>query len=140
LLAEYESQLDRLQETVLGILSARSKLQDYVNDCRAAVSPVRRLPPEILCEIFIPLSQSPPQRRVSSLRRAMAGIVKPEPIELSKVCSHWRRIIVGTPQFWSDVALYFLEWRGERQSAFLLHLLKLSLDRGATHPLNLSVS
>ncbi|KAJ7143129.1 hypothetical protein C8R43DRAFT_954264 [Mycena crocata] len=141
-LSKYDTEIEQLQQTLQGMLSERSKLQDYVDGCRAALSPVRRLPPEILCEIFAPFSQSLRHSWHSdpgSFRPEAAGIAKLELLELSKVCSRWHRLIMGTPRFWSDVALNFASWPGEPQDTLLLHLLKTFLDRGAHYPLTLSM-
>ncbi|KAI6125707.1 hypothetical protein EV401DRAFT_1936883, partial [Pisolithus croceorrhizus] len=50
---------------------------------------VGKLPTEILAEIFVTLVDADPCQAV----------------RLSHVCSHWRRVIVGTPVFWRTLVL-----------------------------------
>ncbi|KAJ7121786.1 hypothetical protein C8R43DRAFT_1150876 [Mycena crocata] len=135
-LARYNAEIRRLQETVGGLFDDRYKLQHYADGLRAAVSPVRALPAEILGEIFAPFSQSHKSR---SVKEELVGLAKPELLKLSKVCSRWRRVILGTPRFWSDITVNF-DWWPEDPSRHLrfLHFLSKALQRGAQHPLTLS--
>ncbi|KAJ7143175.1 hypothetical protein C8R43DRAFT_891854, partial [Mycena crocata] len=90
-LSQYDAEIERL-------LTERSKVQDYVDGCQAALSPVRHLPPEILCEIFVPFTQS--SFHTCSFQQETAILAQPKLLGLSQVCSHWHRIVLGTPRLW----------------------------------------
>ncbi|KAJ6489026.1 hypothetical protein C8R45DRAFT_826827, partial [Mycena sanguinolenta] len=64
-------------------------LGTYVDAHKALISPVRRLPPEVLQIIFI--ACLPPHRNC-------AIAATEAPIRLGRVCSAWRSISIYTPQ------------------------------------------
>ncbi|KAJ7696668.1 hypothetical protein B0H17DRAFT_389621, partial [Mycena rosella] len=65
-----------------------------------ALSPIRRIPPEILAEVFIFC-------RDSSLDAASYYISDPReaPMLLAHICSSWRLVCHGTPRLWQHVHL-----------------------------------
>ncbi|KAJ7121770.1 hypothetical protein C8R43DRAFT_1112164 [Mycena crocata] len=135
--AQYDIHIQRLQETLRGLLADRSELQEYADGLRAAISPVRSLPPEILGKIFTPFSGSEESRSSNEELRVLA---KSELLELSKVCSYWYRVVVGTPRLWSDIAVN-LDWWPEdlsKQTPFR-NLLTTSIERGGKQPLELTL-
>ncbi|KAJ7147861.1 hypothetical protein C8R43DRAFT_1237061 [Mycena crocata] len=139
-LAQYDIEIDKQQETLRGLRVDRSKVQDYANGCRAALAPVRRLPPEVLCEIFAPFSHSDPAHTKEA---ELDNIAKFELLQLSQVCSYWHTLIMGTPIFWSDISVNTDCWpsRGYGDGCWPLNeALKTSLHRGARYPLNISVN
>ncbi|KAJ7138100.1 hypothetical protein C8R44DRAFT_695290, partial [Mycena epipterygia] len=134
-LAQYDSEIDRLEETLREILADRMKLQQYAQGCRSAVSPIRRLLPEILCEIFIAYSSSSPEP--DNFADEKKNISKLDLLLVSHVCAQWRTLALGTPRLWSDIAVDFFHWPTDPTP--FLHLLRTSLERGAGHPLTFSL-
>ncbi|KAJ7146922.1 hypothetical protein C8R44DRAFT_552905, partial [Mycena epipterygia] len=51
-LARYDSEIQQLQDRLDGLRSERATLESYANGCRSVLSPVRRLPAELLVDIF----------------------------------------------------------------------------------------
>ncbi|KAJ7138101.1 hypothetical protein C8R44DRAFT_975973 [Mycena epipterygia] len=101
------------------------------------LSPVRRLPPEILCEILMPSSLPSPHD--SDLPAdEVKNIAKSDLLRVSHVCAQWRALALGTPRLWSDIALDLYCW--PKDPAPFLQLLRTSLERGAPHPLKLAVT
>ncbi|KAJ7147929.1 hypothetical protein C8R43DRAFT_525698 [Mycena crocata] len=136
-LARYDAEIRRLHETLRGLLADRSKLQDYTDGLRAGLSPIRSLPPETLGEIFAPFSQSHESR---SVQEELEGLAKVELLELSKVCSRWHRVILGTPHLWSDITVNLVSWPEDPSEHIpFLQSLSRALQRGAQHPLTLSL-
>ncbi|KAJ6563595.1 hypothetical protein DFH09DRAFT_1315317 [Mycena vulgaris] len=118
-LAQYDIEIERLQEILQGIIIDRAKLQHYIDGCRGADSSVRRLPPEILCEIFA--SHSPPEND-SDLEDGSDECWKSAGITAEmKALSNSRMLMLS-----HDTTKY-------------LHLLRTSLKRSGHHPLTLSV-
>ncbi|KAJ7147911.1 hypothetical protein C8R43DRAFT_1129468 [Mycena crocata] len=137
-LAEYDIHIQRLQETLRDLLADRLKLQEYVDGLRAVVSPARTLPPEILGEIFAPFSRS---QKSSVSNQELSFLAKIELLALSKVCSRWHRVIMGTPRLWSDIAVDLNYWPSDpSEGNSFLNLLITSLERAAHHPLTLSLT
>ncbi|KAJ7121805.1 hypothetical protein C8R43DRAFT_1112177 [Mycena crocata] len=137
-LAQCDIQIKGLQETLGILLADRLKLQDHVDGLRAAMSPVRSLPSEILGEIFVSFSQS---QRSGNVEEELDRLAKSDLLEVSKVCSRWHRVPLGTPRLWSDIAVNLDLWADElSEDNSHLNLLTTSLERGGNHPLTLSLT
>ncbi|KAJ7685793.1 hypothetical protein DFH06DRAFT_970642 [Mycena polygramma] len=100
-LAQYDSEIERVQETLQQLRADREKLQEFLDRCRSLPSPVRRLPPEILHEIFAFLS-GPSTGWTDSL----ADVAKSDLLRISAVCASWRNLVLGSPRLWSEIALH----------------------------------
>ncbi|KAJ6554496.1 hypothetical protein B0H19DRAFT_1029674 [Mycena capillaripes] len=107
-LARYDAEIHMLQKALARMASERAALQQYIDGCRSISSAVRRLPAEILTEIFALCSPEPvpfhdPREvipddfsdRVSQLHL----------LQLSQVCSSWYGIVMGTPRLWTTIAV-----------------------------------
>ncbi|THU86649.1 hypothetical protein K435DRAFT_683220, partial [Dendrothele bispora CBS 962.96] len=51
-LDDYDTEIARLETAISVLKYKRERLEDYVAKCRSLLSPIRRLPPEILSLIF----------------------------------------------------------------------------------------
>ncbi|KAJ7147920.1 hypothetical protein C8R43DRAFT_843757, partial [Mycena crocata] len=102
-LTRYDIEIQKLQETLRGLLEDKASLKSYVDGCRAALSPVRRLPPEILCEVFALLCTA--SADTFSTAEELQNLAKMELLQLSRVCSHWHRLVMGTPGLWSEIVV-----------------------------------
>ncbi|KAJ7758376.1 hypothetical protein B0H16DRAFT_651163 [Mycena metata] len=90
------------------------------------LSPLRRLPPEILFEIFsftLPFDWEV-KARGSSLD------VKNSPWLLTRICSRWRTVALASSSFWSFIVIDDDAWLG--RSTSLVSLLQLQLARART--------
>lgn len=72
----------------------REHLRKYVDAHRVLLLPVRRLPAEILQEIFI--------HCLPTEHNAVRSVTEP-PLLLGRICRAWRTIALWTPQLWSSV-------------------------------------
>ncbi|KAJ7145112.1 hypothetical protein C8R43DRAFT_550704 [Mycena crocata] len=96
-------------------------LQDFVQIHRSMVSAMRRLPSEILSEIFTYCVGQQDGCR---------------PRVVSAICSRWREVVLSTPRLWCDIYL-----REEEIRLPSLHsLLSLQLERSAQVPLSIVFS
>ncbi|KAJ6498193.1 hypothetical protein DFH09DRAFT_877721, partial [Mycena vulgaris] len=123
-------------------------LKDYYEDVRSLFAPIRRLPSEILTQIFEE-SEGPvqdpdavgPVLDSNSLESDMARLARQPLLTLSQVCTRWHEIVLGTPSFWDTIELYSMNfWCTERHVKRGLALLKLALDRGRNTPLTFGIS
>ncbi|KAJ2919834.1 hypothetical protein MD484_g604, partial [Candolleomyces efflorescens] len=131
-LAELQAKIME-QEVILQKLKAQCKdLRDNINAHRAIISLIRRLPDDILREIFVYCL--PPNRT--------AGMCATEPpLLLAHVCERWRRVAMSTPRLWSSLRIP--AYREEAQvSEGKLDLRKQRImqwiDRTGSVPLSLS--
>ncbi|KAK6972087.1 hypothetical protein R3P38DRAFT_3136537 [Favolaschia claudopus] len=70
----------------------RRDLSKYVDEHSSLISPMRRLPQDILCEIFLACLHT---------HRNCAMSASEAPVLLGRVCSAWRTISLTTPRLWA---------------------------------------
>ncbi|KAJ7473363.1 hypothetical protein FB451DRAFT_1133882 [Mycena latifolia] len=145
LLVEPTRQLHRLdvkiaamQKALDKLVEERDRLGAYVDGHTALISPVRRLPLDIIQEIFIACMPTH-RNRVMSAREA--------PVLLGRICNAWRAIPLSTPRLWSRLhiveptrpfsssldALFQAKW------AQRLEITKTWLGRSGQCPLSISL-
>ncbi|KAJ6483991.1 hypothetical protein C8R45DRAFT_1075295 [Mycena sanguinolenta] len=119
--------LTSLELRIRDLCAQRDKLKQYVDAHEALISPIRRLPQDMIQEIF--LACIPTRRNaVISAREA--------PLLLGHICSGWRSIALSTPMLWSSlhINLTFVLSSDDRVSA-----VAEWFKRASTCPLSLSV-
>ncbi|KAJ6465575.1 hypothetical protein DFH09DRAFT_529600 [Mycena vulgaris] len=93
-LKSLDDEITDLQRTLDKLKEEHSRLGAYIEDHRALISPVRRLPLDIIQEIF--LACIPTHRNcVMSATEA--------PVLLGRICSSWRVISLSNPRLWSSL-------------------------------------
>ncbi|KZP22093.1 hypothetical protein FIBSPDRAFT_687916, partial [Athelia psychrophila] len=82
------SQLDqdilRLENTLHELRRKRDEMKSFTLAHKTLVSPIRRVPPEIITEVF--------------LHSADGNLGSP--LLLASICSRWRSIALSSPQLW----------------------------------------
>ncbi|KAK7031032.1 hypothetical protein VNI00_013822 [Paramarasmius palmivorus] len=131
-----EEQVQLLNEKIFQLEAERDKLQSFINDHRALLSPARRLPRDIIAEIFLhclPTDQLP------------TCDASKMPLVLTTVCRSWREIAVTTPRLWRAIHFVIPALVGytiEDDFRTLFHLrkegLQLWLERAKSVPLIVS--
>ncbi|PBK85619.1 hypothetical protein ARMGADRAFT_1169387 [Armillaria gallica] len=116
-----QEELDfEIHRIMLKLNEKRRALQWLTNDLKSVLSPIRRLPAEILMEIFLHAS---PLRVTDTTS---------DPWILSHVCSTWRTIAtVHCPELWSDITITPSSFR--RKDSF--SLVQTALHRSGLHDL-----
>ncbi|KAJ7062327.1 hypothetical protein C8F01DRAFT_1284860 [Mycena amicta] len=93
-----DRKIAEIQKSLDDVVRQRTRLTEYVDAHKALLSPIRRVPLDILSEIFI--SCLPTERNcVMSPGEA--------PILLGHICSYWREIALSTPSLWAS--LHFVD-------------------------------
>ncbi|KAJ7138192.1 hypothetical protein C8R44DRAFT_661243, partial [Mycena epipterygia] len=100
-LALVEHELSRLRDQVKQLEEKRASLLTHLAKNTAILSPLRRMPPEVLGEIFAWTLPS-----VDALMRE-GFVVENSPWVLTHVSSHWRAVALSTPFLWSLVVVNF---------------------------------
>ncbi|KAJ7505100.1 hypothetical protein B0H11DRAFT_1796641 [Mycena galericulata] len=102
LLEAEQSDLAQIKETIGMVSLILSELESQkshrtqsVNALRGILSPIRRLPSELLAEIFLLC-------RNNSMRTTGYSIMnfREAPMVLSHISSRWRTVAIGTPMLW----------------------------------------
>jgi hypothetical protein len=118
--ARYDPEISRLQSILADLHEKRARLQSYKECCSSVLSPVRKLPPEVLQNVFL------------ACRSPEPNVI---PV-VGQVCRHWRDLVEGTPQLWSNISI------GRTRFGFhqhYLNLVALFLKRSANRPLSLTI-
>ncbi|KAJ7466941.1 hypothetical protein FB451DRAFT_1137583 [Mycena latifolia] len=120
-------QLKPIENAIRDLSTQRDEITAYIESHQALISYPRRLPRDIIQEIF--LACLPTDRNaVMSLKDA--------PMLLCRICSTWRDIALTTPALWASlhVPVQFIAGNEQRMLA-----VAEWLQRSAAHPLSLSV-
>ena len=118
-LSRLDDEMSQLQMAMDHLATERRKLEMSLDEHRSLVAPIRRIPPEILCEMFMHCLVSVPH----------SFDVTKAPLHLTFVCSKWRRVAISTPWLWSYISLY--------KAPIAMELLQIWLLRSGSSPLTL---
>ncbi|KAF7356326.1 F-box domain-containing protein [Mycena venus] len=99
-LALLDDEISNLREKLQELEAARASLLSYRTRNSAILSPLRRMPPEVLREIFSWTLPSP-MGTPSSGRFDMAQ----SPWVLARISSRWAAIALSTPSLWSRIVI-----------------------------------
>ncbi|KAJ7670747.1 hypothetical protein DFH06DRAFT_141440 [Mycena polygramma] len=97
----------QLDSTILAVSLILSELESQKSSrrkalvaLRGALAPIRRIPPEILTDVFLLCRDNSMVSKTSSIADSREA-----PIVLGQVSSRWRSICHGTPLLWDNVRL-----------------------------------
>ncbi|KAF5339257.1 hypothetical protein D9758_013329 [Tetrapyrgos nigripes] len=130
LLKAVELRLDGFNvEKLSTVQKQRDNLQDVRDQYRAVVSPTRRLPVEILLQIFF-LACVPGLSLVGD-EEVMAPA-----LDISQICSFWRQIALGCTEIWSNLSVNIFCGPGSRNA----QVVDLYLLNSQSSPLRLHIT
>ncbi|KAF7373275.1 hypothetical protein MSAN_00536500 [Mycena sanguinolenta] len=120
-------ELARLDEHIRKLSAERDEIQAYIDSRKALISHPRRLPADIVQEIFIAC--------LPTTRNAVMS-TKEAPLLLCRICSAWRTIALSVPRLWASlhVPFDFVLPKESRISA-----VAEWLQRSAACPISISV-
>lgn len=95
-LSRLETEISRLQDLLGSVVLQRDSVKKYIDAHRALMSPIRRLPPETLSEIFTHCL--PDRYAVRDTSEA--------PLLLTEVSRHWRHTAIDTPALWKSLHIF----------------------------------
>ncbi|KAJ7640669.1 hypothetical protein DFH06DRAFT_1334393 [Mycena polygramma] len=126
-LALVAEEISRLQSLIDDAAHKRRRLQQFIDAHLALVSPMRRLPDDILRGVFVATLPATRNPTISS---------DEGPLLLCRVCKSWRAVALTTPRLWA--ALHIVVPRPSRL-ARLMELVTTWLERSGTVPLEISM-
>ncbi|KAJ7646494.1 hypothetical protein FB45DRAFT_1018810 [Roridomyces roridus] len=130
-LAELESQLAPLEKFMALCSSHHADLIKSIKAHKSILSPIRRLPNELLAEIFMLLV-----RDAFHDLNSDSGQISEYPWVLARVCRHWNVVALGTRTLWSWVFLD-LDVIGDEQEA--VAMTQLFHERSGNSPLTVNI-
>ena len=93
-LAKMNDEIKRMQAALEEMKRQRDELSQYIDHYHALTSPIRRLPKEILLEIFVHCLPKEHNAYMSSHEA---------PLLLGRICSSWRSISLSAPRLWTTI-------------------------------------
>ncbi|KAK0466598.1 hypothetical protein IW261DRAFT_1113505 [Armillaria novae-zelandiae] len=133
-IAELNSLIDSTTSLLRYLTNDRNQALENQAHAKKILAPCRRLPNELLTDIFI---------RCLSLGHRYSSPLDPCALHwtLSHVCRKWREVVIGTTEIWSDIHLdfvydWFLNGRRKHEAAVMLGV---ALDRARPHNLNVFI-
>ncbi|KAF7371151.1 F-box domain-containing protein [Mycena sanguinolenta] len=103
-LACLDDEISKLQDKLTQLQDERASLSKYLTRNKAILSPLRRMPPELLGEIFS--WTLPSMKEIWARKHYLAD----SPWVLSHTSGSWRMVSLSIPSLWSRVAIdYSLE-------------------------------
>ncbi|KAJ7479494.1 hypothetical protein FB451DRAFT_1239102, partial [Mycena latifolia] len=124
-----DEEISDLQRVLDKLTAERDRLNAYMDAHRALLSPIRRVPLDIMQEIF--LACIPTHRNcVMSAKEA--------PVLLGRICSAWRAISLATPRLWSKIHIAVPHEESGTKLSLCLDTAKTWLDRSGECPLSIS--
>ncbi|KAK0196817.1 hypothetical protein F5146DRAFT_1013033 [Armillaria mellea] len=124
-----------------GLESERGKVVARIAEHKHLLSPVRRLPPEILFKIFLGTIIFPMRRTVAQRDRYWWNFHPSESalwtIEL--VCKTWHRAVLDFPELWSSINIPLSDENFSSSNLRYLRQLARQLARTRCHPLSILI-
>ncbi|KAG5650650.1 hypothetical protein H0H81_011488 [Sphagnurus paluster] len=106
--------INALVKEFQSLADARAHEEKELNFCQHMLSPIRRVPPEVLTRIFgYAIYAEPPAAPLTPHRGLipMPPAIRPSsPLTLSHVCAAWRHAVFGLPNFWNDLKMEVRWW------------------------------
>ncbi|KAF7348874.1 F-box domain-containing protein [Mycena venus] len=144
-LSQCDEELARLGARMRELSLHRGALQEQYAHCRSLLAPVRRLPTEILTQIFALHrdgceSDSVVLWHTNTGFMALYTLAQAPLLALSQVCARWHGIALGTPSLWTKIRLDTALWRTPITTKKAMRLLQSALTRGSYCPLTVLVT
>lgn len=121
-----DSEIVRVQSLLKDLLSKRESLREFDEVHTPLLSPIRRLPSEVLGEIFL---QSLPDEWKRDVNLYRCAVMLP-----GQVCQRWRDVAIATSNMWSSISI----WLGPN-SEYEVELMRTWLARSAGRTLSLMI-
>lgn len=93
-LTQYDASIDRLERELTRLRARRDSLQELTTARKAILSPIRRLPSELISEIAY--------HAIPDVEESVSLKLREGPWVLSHLCSRWRDTVVSLPGLWSQ--------------------------------------
>ncbi|KAJ7464826.1 hypothetical protein B0H11DRAFT_77386 [Mycena galericulata] len=140
-LVQVDAQIAEMDALIGQLRAEQASLQAKIFAHRALMSPIRRVPLDILQEIFL-----------ACLPTTHDALIDPgeAPLLLGRICKHWRSVAYSTPVIWSSIHIPSISgsvsWNGEESEVLwgierkLGSFVQAWLDRSRACPLSISLS
>ncbi|ESK93470.1 hypothetical protein Moror_1751 [Moniliophthora roreri MCA 2997] len=132
-LKRYDEELARLRLAVERLEVQRDELYRRIKRRRSWLSPIRKLPIEVLETIFLYACSASCSHML--VLDSEAVFQHMPAYDLSRVSFHWRRVINAQPRLWSSIKADIFQLEEDVRP-----ILQLYLRRSGNHPLEMDIS
>ncbi|KAJ7137379.1 hypothetical protein C8R43DRAFT_1020082 [Mycena crocata] len=133
-----DAEISKRQAELDGLVARREELQNHYDNCCLRDAPVRRLPSEILVEIFALHSAAYFLDEIFD-ESAFERLAQLPLLIVSQVCARWHAIAIGTPSLWTNISLLGFLWATPTSTEKAITLLQSALERGGNYALNVTL-
>ncbi|KAK6977527.1 hypothetical protein R3P38DRAFT_3123449 [Favolaschia claudopus] len=96
-LIPHEAELARIESLLADLTAQRARVKSYIAPHKALISCPRRLPGELVEQIFVDC--------LPTTHNAVMSVREP-PLLLGRICSGWRSIALSAPKLWNSLHIY----------------------------------
>ncbi|KAJ7143562.1 hypothetical protein C8R43DRAFT_1237889 [Mycena crocata] len=129
-LAVLDERIAQMQAALDAVIAERASLKDEINLHKALISPFRRIPQDILEEIFI---------SCLPIRHNALVNAREAPLLLGHVCSYWRAVSHSMPMLWTSLHIPWATPAPDSIPKFA-EMIRAWLGRSANSQLSLSIT
>ncbi|KAG7087225.1 hypothetical protein E1B28_013207 [Marasmius oreades] len=132
-LKAYNLEINRLKANIMVLESRRDGLTKSVAKYRSLLSPIHRVPEEILAHIF----------SFCCDENILDSGCPPFVLTASTVCGRWRDVVLETPSLWSSISIRLESFMSREEEGYtwnshqFTRLVKIFMERSKTAPLDL---
>jgi hypothetical protein len=132
-----DAEISQARAVLDDLVNRRDQIEKNVSDHQALLCPARRLPPDIMEEIFL--------HCFSADRYPTLGSTE-APTLLSHVCRGWRNLSLSISRFWSSIhilptgSMRTWRWKDSVPYRRRIDAVEAWLARSGSHPLSISLS
>jgi hypothetical protein len=130
-----DAELAKLRSQIIALENKKRLMQYRIHACKSFLSPIRRLPNDVLLEIFrhisrIEFTQSKGKYTILNLLQHSIG-----------VCHRWNSLIMSSKSLWTNIHLDDFAWNiAQTESSHAEVLLRTCFERAGHHLLSIQIS
>ncbi|KAK0440811.1 hypothetical protein EV421DRAFT_766341 [Armillaria borealis] len=141
-ISDLDERIMQTQQLLHALMEERAQAAVDLRHAKAVLHPMRALPDDILCEIFI--YNTPTWDEMAEAGRRLAFYdsldARSGPWVLAQVCRNWRSVALSMPSLWSCISLDFnVYFRQRDRPADVALQLALHLQRARRSPLSIRI-
>ncbi len=137
IISDLDSRIARARTVLEDLIRERERVEDHLLDTKTLLHPIRRLPDDVLREIFTTCVKTETffyTRRIGN----SLDVLKRSQWVLSHVSRPWRAVALNTAMLWSSIELSF-DMYGTRNDMNLRYMLGLMLERSRGHDIVVAI-
>ncbi|KAJ7577764.1 hypothetical protein C8J56DRAFT_970588 [Mycena floridula] len=135
---DLDDKITEMRQRLALLVAEREQKERNIADCQILVNPVRRLPPDILNEIFLAFVL---EEDYHKNHRSTSLDPRDAPWTITQVSSRWREVAICHPPLRATVRIAYLDKKQLREPALHKDILALTaqLDRANRHRLDVFI-